>query len=250
MSQVGQMSDAQMRILVASMLSNYVTSTQLNSWMSDPTFTSAVRQAVRDENMWNDYYARFAKRDLMTSVQKEVDGIQKKVKESMKAQMAETLKPHLDTFKDAIPGHVARSMVDQASGFFNSHSQTKELLSRIMENLEAKSKETLDRVVQDEKYHEMTRRLELAITARGHEAVNRIQAESKTQFQRQNEEFALRLNDMQEQVTEKTQALDNMSKKLNENEKITMSLKNNLWYTQICLTLATMIGVGVIVSKI
>lgn len=234
------LTDAQLQLLLAS----YVRSDQLNTWAGKTEFTDAVRRAVRTETMWNDYFSALARRDLLEAVNKEVDGIPKKVKDSMKAQLSEVLKPHLDSFKETIPGHVSRAMIDQAQVFFTSHAQTQELLRRITETLDAKSRETLDRVVQDEKYHEMSGRLEREIQARGDAAIKTFQGEVKTHFQRQNETFGVKLTEMQQQVDAKTASIDTLSTKLSGDEREITDLKSSLRNTQILLGTVTFVGVA------
>lgn len=229
-------------------LGNYVTQSKLNSWMSDTSFQEAVRRAVRDETMWSGYFSALARRDLMESVNREVEGIPKKVKQSVQLQLPEVLQPHLNTFKDAIPSHVSRAMLEQATAFFGNHAQTQQLLDRVVQTLEQKSSETLDRVVKEEKYHEMSRRLEKEIQARGESAVQSFDAHVKTHLQTQNERFGVRLNEMQEQVNAKVGLVDEVNERLGDDEKEMTELKNSLRNTQIVLGFVTFAGVAALVG--
>ena len=232
------------------LLNKYVKSEDLDTWTRESVFTEAVRRAVKHEKLWDEYFSALAKKDLMDSVRKEVDAVPKKVKDNVKLQIPEAMKPHLDTFREAIPGHVARSMNDQAAAFFTSHVQTQTLLDRVCATLEQKSNETLDKVVKEEKYHELTNRLEKEIRERAAAIIKQIEGEFKTHLQRQNEKFGVELNAMSQRVNEKTQALDQLKDKLTEDEKEITDLKSSIRNTQIVLGLFAFAGVvGVAFSK-
>jgi myosin heavy subunit len=194
---------------------------QIVAFCKTNDFTTQVRQAVNDELFWRMILQKYS---VDSIVQAELNTqVPVRVQYEVQSIVPKIVRDQLDNYtKIEIPSHVAKSMSEQISGFLNNHNQMTQLLlehsNTLNSQLEISATQTLDRLTNEEKYHEVTNSHLSNITKRFDQQIIEFSKVTQAQLVRHQSIFNDELIKMQQQVNKEIQALAEASDKLVEME--------------------------------
>ena len=197
---------------------------QIVAYCKTSDFTTRVRQAVSDEMFWRDLLQRYNV-DLQ---------IPNQVKYQVQNIVPKIVQEQLDNYtKIQIPSHVAKNMAEQVTGFLNNHNQMNQILLehslKLNEQLTNSAKDTLDRVTNEEQYHQVTNSHLKNMNNRFEDVMKSIENNATLQLDNQNKVFYNNMKDMHDRVAAEIKTLKETNEKLKDVEKTVNNLEGELF---------------------
>lgn len=221
---------------------------QIVAFCKTPDFTTAVRQAVNNEMFWRDLFQKY---NLGSDIQNELDRkLPSSVKHEVMNFVPNMINQQLDNYtKIQIPSHVAKNLSEQITGFLNNHTVMQNILEghskKLNEDLEVSAKNTLDRVTNEDQYHQVTNSHLDNMEKRCTKQIKEFKDISKGLIKSQENTFTDKLKNMQSQVNKEIETLKNTNNLLDIQGKKIEYLESQLSSLKWIFVGITAISVGV-----
>lgn len=189
-------------------------------------FKTYVRQAINDELFWRDWISKL---NLSETIENKLNS---KLPSQVRDQVEKIIPTIIETkimnyIIQNFPSQVAREIQTQMPVFLNNNYQMQEILKKhkdeLKDELETKTREILNRVVNDPNYHEVTSYHLAAIDAKGGDKIQEIDNKASDQRRTNQHVFDEQLAKMQTKVNND---LGNLKNSLDEVKTLKYTITN------------------------